>query len=323
MSGLPLPAAALLVGMALVAAGAAGIAALRTVLAGAALRARARRAGSARPAPEKARPGPVRLERDTIDDTRLAVRLARGSGLLAPGERVPPPRRLAGFALVALGLALLLGRAGLAMPAALPAALLLAAAGFRWHRWRTAFAFARAFEAQLPDAIGLMVRCVRAGVPVAEAMAEAGSEMPAPAGPLFAEADRQIRLGRPLEAALFDMATTVRLAEFNFLCVAVAVQRETGGNLAETLARLEATVRKRLALRLKIRALTSEARASAVIIGALPLVMAAGLNLLAPDYLAPLFETGPGRLLLATAAGSLLIGAGIMSHLVRRETAAP
>lgn len=317
----PLAVAAILVA-ALAAAVLAALAAVRQLLAGAALRARARRAAALRARPPAERLGAARLEREAVDTSRPAIRLARLAGLLAPGECAPPPLRLALFALFASGIALLLARAGLGVPAALPPALLAAAGAFRWRRWREGAAVTRAFEAQLPDAIGLMVRCVRAGVPVAEALSEAGAEMAAPAGPLFAAADRQVRLGRPLEAALWDMAAAVRVPEFNFLCVSIAVQRETGGNLAETLSGLEATVRKRLALRLKVRALTSEARASALIIGALPLMMAAGLALLAPDYLAPLFETGPGRLLLATAVGSLLIGGGIMSHLVRRETGA-
>ncbi len=299
------------------------LAAVRQLRAGAGLRARARRTGSALARPAADPRATTRLERETIDDSRLAVRLGRASGLLAPGERTPPPARVGLFLLLAAAVALLLARVGPGLAAAVPPALLSACALFRWRRWRAATALTRAFEVQLPDAIGLMVRCVRAGVPVAEALGEAGAEMPAPAGPLFAGADRQVRLGRQLEDALWDMAETVRVAEFDFLCVAVAVQRETGGNLAETLAGLEATIRKRLALRLKVRALTSEARASALIIGALPLVMAAGLALLAPDYLAPLFETGPGRLLLATATGSLVLGGIIMSHLVGRETGAP
>jgi tight adherence protein B len=322
VTSIPFPALVLLLLLLLAAALLVAAAAVGRALAVAALGARARRAGAVRTRQGQGPDGPARLEREAVDETRFGLRLARSAGLLAPGERALPPRRLLGFALLALALALVLGRVGFAFPAALPPALLLAAAAFRWRRWRREAATARAFEAQFPDAIGLMVRCVRAGVPVAEAVAEAGTEMAAPAGPLFAAADRQIRLGRPLEQALWDMATAVRLAEFNFLCVAVAVQRETGGNLAETLAALEATVRKRLALRLKVRALTSEARASALIIGALPLVMGAGLALIAPDYLAPMFATGPGRLLLATAIGSLLIGGAIMSHLVRRETGA-
>lgn len=323
MTGLPLPAVALLVVAAFAASALAGVAAVRQLVAGAALRARARRSAALRPQPAAELYSRARLEREAVDASRPIVRLAQLCGLLAPGERTAPRLRLALFALFALGLTFLLARAGLAFPAALPAGLLVAAGAFRWRRWRAATAVTRAFEVQLPEAIGLMVRCVRAGVPVGEALSEAGTEMAAPAGPLFAAADRKVRLGRQLEDALWDLAAAVRVAEFDFLCVAVAVQRETGGNLAETLAGLEATVRKRLTLRLKVKALTSEARASALIIGALPLLMGAGLALLAPDYLAPLFETGPGRLLLATAVGSLVIGAGLMSHLVRRETAAP
>lgn len=175
------------------------------------------------------------------------------------------------------------------------------------------------FKAQLPDAIALMVRGIRAGVPVTEAVAEVGREFPAPVGPAFRGAHEQVRLGQPLEGALWAVAARVRLPEMNFLCVTVAVQRETGGNLGETLSQLEGMIRKRAALQLKVRALSSEARASALIIGALPLLMAAALFVMAPDYVAPLIETGPGRLLMATAAACLVLGGLVMVHIVRSQ----
>ncbi len=320
MTALPALAVAALVVAAVAAAALAAASAARQLIAAAGFRARARRAAALRSQPAVEVRGTTSLDRRSARDASPAVRLARLAGLLAADEQaVPRPRALL-FGLVTLAGILLSARAGVPVVVAVVPGLMLATGMFRWRQSRASAAVSRAFEMQLPDAIGLMVRCVRAGVPVAESIAEAGAEMPAPAGPLFAAADRKIRLGRPLEAALWDMAAAVRIAEFNFLCVAVAVQRETGGNLGETLAELEATVRKRLALRLKVRALTSEARASAFIIGALPLLMAGGLALFAPDYLAPLVETGPGRVLLGTAIGSLLIGAGIMSHLVHRES---
>lgn len=265
--------------------------------------------------------GAVRLERAAPPRGRL-VKLAAALGLAAPGGAAVSRRRLALFALGAVLAALLLARAGAALPLAFPAGLGVAAGLARLLSRREAARRARAFEQQVPDLLGLLVRCVRAGLPAAEAVAEAAREMPAPAGPLMAEADRQMRLGRGLEEALWDVAAAVRLAEFDFLCVAVSIQRETGGNLAETLAELETTVRKRLALRLKVRALSSEARASALIIGALPLVMAAALALVAPSYLAPLFATEPGRLLLAAAAASLGFGAFVMARLVAAQDAA-
>ncbi|WP_448580143.1 type II secretion system F family protein [Thermaurantiacus sp.] len=226
-------------------------------------------------------------------------------------------------ALLALGLlaltALLLHAAGveggllLLLSPAL--SLLLAKFGLRRAsvRWR------ESFRSQLPDAIGLMVRGIRAGVPVAEAVADVGREFPQPIGREFRAAHEQVRLGQPLESALWSVATRAQIPEMNFLCVTIAVQRETGGNLAETLSHLEQMIRKRAALQLKIRALSSEARASALIIGALPLLMAGALFVMAPDYVAPLVETGAGRLLLATAIACLGVGALVMTHIVRSQ----
>lgn len=194
-------------------------------------------------------------------------------------------------------------------------ALLLVRVGLRRAsaRWRDSF------RTQLPDAIGLMVRGIRAGVPVAEAVADVGREFHAPIGPAFKGVHEQVRLGQPLESALWTVATQVGTAEMNFLCVAIAVQRETGGNLAETLSHLEQMIRKRTALQLKVRALSSEARTSALIIGALPLLMGAVLFVMAPDYVAPLVETGAGRLLLGTAVACLAVGALAMTHIVRSQ----
>lgn len=196
-------------------------------------------------------------------------------------------------------------------------ALLLARLGLR----RASTRDQRQFKAQLPDAIALMVRGIRAGVPVAEAVAEVGREFAAPMGPAFRGAHEQVRLGQPLEAALWAVAARAGLPEMNFLCVTIAVQRETGGNLGETLTQLEQMIRKRTALQQKVRALSSEARASALIIGALPLLMAAGLFVMAPDYVAPLVETGAGRLLLATAVACLVLGGLVMTHIVRSQAA--
>lgn len=224
----------------------------------------------------------------------------------------------AGLALVAAPLVLAGTPMLLALPLAPPLLLLLL---------RRALAHAGARRQArllrlLPDALALMVRALRAGVPLAEAVAEAARECPAPLGREFARVHEAVRLGQPLEAALWDLARRAGAAEFDFLCVTVALQRETGGNLAVTLAGLETMIRKRQALGLKVRALSSEARTSALIIGALPVLMALGLALLAPDYLAPMVATSAGQLLLLLAAGMLATGALAMAGLVRAQARA-
>jgi tight adherence protein B len=101
--------------------------------------------------------------------------------------------------------------------------------------------------------------------------------------------------------------------------ISIAVQQETGGNLAEILQNLVSLMRRRSQVKLKIRAMSSEARASAMIIGALPFVMAGIISLIDPDYLLPLFTDPRGWLLLAAGATSLCLGLGIMAKMVRFE----
>ena len=100
-----------------------------------------------------------------------------------------------------------------------------------------------------------------------------------------------MQLGAPIEAALWRVAKTVQTDEFNFLIVAMSIQRDTGGNLAETLANLSTLLRARQQLRLKIRAFTSEARATMLIMAGLPFLVGGGLFLISPKYMGPLIFT--------------------------------
>ena len=239
--------------------------------------------------------------------------------------------------LAAAGLAVSLGRfLLLSVAAAFLLTLLLHAAGASGPLLLLAFAAAltglpalliwvlfrrrRArFEALLPDAIGLMVRGLRAGVPVSETVGAVARELDEPVASAFRRVHDQARLGLPLETALWQEARLVRVPAFDFLVVSLSIQRETGGNLAETLSGVADLVRQRRQIQLKVRALTSEARASAVILGALPIALAVLMAVMAPEYLQPLFETRGGQLMLTVAAGSLAIGAATMAALVRLE----
>ena len=100
-----------------------------------------------------------------------------------------------------------------------------------------------------------------------------GREIGDPVGEEFRRISDEVRLGQPLEQALWDTARRIGTPEFNFLVVTMIVQRETGGNLAETLENLDQVLRRRRQMRLKIKAMSSEARASAMIIGSLPFIM--------------------------------------------------
>lgn len=170
-----------------------------------------------------------------------------------------------------------------------------------------------------PEAIGLMVRGLRAGLPVSETVSVVGREVGDPVGEDFRRVADQVRLGAPLEDALWQTARRLELPEFNFLVISLSVQRETGGNLAETLENLEQILRRRKQMRLKIKAMASEATMSALIIGALPFIMAALMYMVSADYMRSLFTNPMGRLMVAAALASITVGGLIMRRMTRFE----
>ena len=175
------------------------------------------------------------------------------------------------------------------------------------------------FLKALPDAIGLMVRGLRAGLPVSETVSVVAREASYPVTDEFGGVTDQVRLGRPLEEAMWAMANRLKLPEFNFLVISLSVQRETGGNLAETLENLNQILRSRFQMRLKIKAMASQATASALIIGSLPFVMGAMMAMLNPDYLSVLFTDPLGQTMFVGGLISLATGSFIMRKMVRFE----
>lgn len=173
----------------------------------------------------------------------------------------------------------------------------------------------RQFNLLFPEAVDLMVRALRAGLPVQEAIANVSRDIKDPVGAVFTRAQHEMQLGVPIETALWRVARTVQTDEFNFLIVALSIQRDTGGNLAETLANLSALLRARQQLRLKIRAFTSEARATMMIMAGLPVLVGGGLFLISPKYIGPLFTTSTGQMVAAAAACSMGLGIFIMNKI--------
>ena len=171
----------------------------------------------------------------------------------------------------------------------------------------------------LPQAIGLIVRGLRAGLPVGETMLVVGREVPDPIGEEFRRVGDEVKLGQSIEDALWAVARRYGLAEFNFLVITLSVQRETGGNLAETLENLEEILRKREQMRLKIKAMSSEAKASAGIIGSLPFVMMGVLYFTSHDYVMTLFTDSLGHTMLMGGGVMLSLGVFVMMQMVRFE----
>ncbi|MCB1735013.1 MAG: type II secretion system F family protein [Gammaproteobacteria bacterium] len=170
---------------------------------------------------------------------------------------------------------------------------------------------------KVPDALDLIVRSLKAGLPISQSMQAVAQELKGPLAEEFQAIVDTTRLGTDMEDALWEAARRIGLPDFRFFAISIAVQRQTGGNLAETLENLAEIVRKRRGLHLKIRALSSEARASAYIIGSLPFIMVALLYVLNRDYIMTLFTDPRGHTLLWVAAGMLTIGALVMRKMVR------
>jgi tight adherence protein B len=173
------------------------------------------------------------------------------------------------------------------------------------------------FVALLPEALDLIVRGIRSGLPASEALRTIADEIQDPVGKEFRDVTDQMRIGVAMDEALWTTAKRLAIPEFNFLVISLSIQQETGGNLAEILEKLSDMVRRREQMRLKVKAMSSEARASAMIIGSLPFVMAGVISFVNPEYMSTLFTDPRGWVMIGIGLTSLLIGLGIMAKMIR------
>ena len=178
--------------------------------------------------------------------------------------------------------------------------------------------YQRRFLDVFPDAIDLIVRAVKAGLPALDAIDLAAREIAAPVGTEFQKVLDDTRIGVAMADALNRAADRIRVPDFRFFVASIVLQRRTGGGLAETLANLSTLIRQRRTLRLKARALTAEAKSSAAVISIMPFVAGAGLYLVKPDMMALLFVDHRGRFMLGVAIVSLLLGIATMGAIIRR-----
>lgn len=176
-----------------------------------------------------------------------------------------------------------------------------------------------AFNAKFPDAIELLVRGLRSGLPISETLGVVATEVPGPVGEEFRAVVDKMKIGRTMEAALQDTADRLGTPEFQFFVITLAIQRETGGNLAETLSNLADVLRKRAQMKLKIKAMSSESKASAYIIGVLPFMVFGSILYINPDYMMKFFQD---ERLIVTGLGGLVwmgIGAFVMRQMINFE----
>lgn len=176
-----------------------------------------------------------------------------------------------------------------------------------------------AFTVKFPDAIELLVRGLRSGLPVTETLGVVAQEVPGPVGEEFKLITERIKIGKTMEDALQETSDRLNMPEFAFFCITLAIQRETGGNLAETLANLADVLRKRAQMKLKIRAMSSESKASAYIVGALPFIVFGMIWWINPGYIGEFFIDE--RLIVAGLGGMVWMGIGafIMAKMVSFE----
>ncbi|MCW3848955.1 type II secretion system F family protein [Sphingomonas sp. LB-2] len=175
------------------------------------------------------------------------------------------------------------------------------------------------FTARFPDAIELLVRGLRSGLPITETIAVVAQELDGPVGEEFRAISDKMKIGRTLDVALQETADRLGTPEFQFFVITIAIQRETGGNLAETLGNLADVLRKRSQMKLKIKAMSSESKASALIVGALPFIVFTMIWFINNAYMFHFFTDE--RLMVAGGGGLvwMAIGAFIMAKMVDFE----
>ena len=177
----------------------------------------------------------------------------------------------------------------------------------------------RRFTALLPEALDLITRGIKSGLPVSEAIHTIGTEIQDPVGFEFRQISAQMTIGMQMDEALWAAAKRLDTPEFKFFVISLAIQQETGGNLAEVLEKLSDMVRRREQMRLKIKAMSSEARASAMIIGSLPFIMAVLIYVVNTEYMMRLFTDPRGWMMIGGGLTSLALGITVMAKMIKFE----
>jgi Flp pilus assembly protein TadB len=176
----------------------------------------------------------------------------------------------------------------------------------------------RAFLKLFPDALDQIVRAIRAGLPVSEGLASVGHEVADPVGAEFRRVHDEMSIAMDVEKVLQRASARIRITDFQFFVASISMHRATGGNLAETLSNLSSTIRRRNEVRLKVRALSSEGRVSALMLSVMPLVLGVALYLLNPNYTALLLHDPRGHNIMLAAAVELSMGIFVMRAMIRR-----
>jgi tight adherence protein B len=174
---------------------------------------------------------------------------------------------------------------------------------------------------QFPDALAIIVRCARVGVPVTDGIRVVARESSAPTGPEFARLSDEIAIGTSLDAALRASAARTGMPEYRFFATALTLQAQAGGGLSESLEMLAEIIRKRVALKARGYALTSEGRTSTIVLCAMPFLIIAMLLVLNPPYIMIMFTDPAGRKMLNIGILMLLTAIFVMRKMIRATLA--
>src|SRR5690606_4882499 len=202
----------------------------------------------------------------------------------------------------------------------LPGALVAGALGV--PRWFISFKRGRrvkAFLEEFPNSLDVIVRAVKSGLPLNDAVRLIASESPEPVKGEFRRVVESQQLGLSLPEAMLRMPETMPCPEASFFGIVIQIQIQAGGNLSEALGNLSKVLRDRKKMKAKVQALSMEAKASAVIIGALPFIVALLVYLSSPTYIMPLFTTSTGHLILVISGIWMSMGIFVMKKMMNFE----
>ncbi|RWX76669.1 type II secretion system F family protein [Neorhizobium lilium] len=206
--------------------------------------------------------------------------------------------------------------AGIPMLAATGAAFV---AGLGLPRWIVGFLIKRRqkrFLAEFPNALDVIVRSIKSGLPLNDAMRLIASDGQEPVKTEFRRVIESQQVGLSIPEACVRMMQTMPLSEVNFFSIVITIQNQAGGNLSEALGNLSKVLRDRKKMKAKVNALSMEAKASAVIIGALPFIVSLLVYLTSPQYMAVLFTDSRGHFILVASGIWMSIGIVVMRNMI-------
>ena len=172
------------------------------------------------------------------------------------------------------------------------------------------------FSNEFPNAVDVIVRGVKAGLPLIDCLKVISNDSQEPVRSEFREIVEDQTLGLPLDEAVARLPERVPLTEANFFSIVIAIQTRTGGSLAEALSNLSKVLRDRKMMKAKINAMSTEAKSSAGIIGSLPIIVTILVYLTSPNYILLLFETREGNIVIACCLLWMMMGIGVMKKMI-------